>query len=1233
MEGILDENPSSQDNSRPRHPTPEQQEVINQARIASTIHRTNEHMIADPQHPEKTRDKATQIIQDLCLRVQELEGKLTDKGKYANEHRSQATSRPRSYRGRSPTRQHDRRDDRSTSRNHRHEKSPERRHSKKHHRSASHDLSRQHDSDEEPRRRHTKRTRDDHIIMGAMPFTERILRAKLPRGFDKPTDMKYDGTKDPQEHLTAFEARMNLEGASDAVRCRAFPVTLAGPAIKWFNALPNGSITSFHDITRKFMAQFTTRITKAKHPISLLGVTQKQEESTRKYIDRFNDECLTVDGLTDSVASLCLTNGLMNEDFRKHLTTKPVWTMHEIQNVAKDYINDEEVSQVVAANKRQHVATQHGNPTPHIPPNSRSRRHPQSPTTQGKDRRNKALYCDYHRGYGHKTQDCFDLKDALEQAIRDGKLPEFVKFIREPRRANRDKSPEREGRNPRTQKPPPRENPEEDPTIIVNVITGKDVSNKSKLTMKKDLKIMAVRHHDPVTIADSTITILLEDCQHGTSAEDAPFVISARIGTGLVRRILVDTGADSNILFRGAFNKLGLRNDNLQTHRHDVTGLGDNFLKSDGSVTLPITIGTSNQRKTILSEFVVLKDSTAYNVILRRKTINDFSAVIFTKYLLMKFRADDGTIGTIHGDREVAAECDNNSLALRKKSRDAAGIFLADLDARLDGQPRPEPEGDMEKLQIGPTKEEYTFINRNLPYDLKEELSQLLKQNRDLFAFTPADMPGISPDLMSHHLAVDPLAKPVAQRRRKMSPDRAAEVRKQVKALLEANFIRELPYTTWLANVILIPMHRPDEEKTAFITPDGTYCYRVMPFGLKNAGATYQRLVNKIFRNLSGNKIEVYIDDMLAKTESGEQLTDDLKVIMNTLRKHQMRLNPTKCAFGMEAGKFLGFMITQRGVEANPEKCRAVLEMTSPKNLKEIQKLTGRLTALSRFLGASAQKAIPFFKLMKKGTPFKWEIECEEAFQHFKRVLAEPPILAKPQTGETLYLYLSITEEAIAAALVRENEKKEQKPIYFISKVLQDTEARYSRLEKLAFALLSASRRLRQYFQAHPITVRTDQAVKQVLQKPDLAGRMLAWSIELSQFQIRFEPRNAIKAQALTDFIAEMTPIKLIPEPWKLHVDGSSNSTHGGAGIILENQNGIIIEQSIRYDFPVSNNQAEYEALLAGLNLAREVDAKDNYTNADSRSPYSNVSNPGTRNTYSARSTKAAAVTTSEEKR
>ncbi|XP_057719471.1 uncharacterized protein LOC130933881 [Arachis stenosperma] len=147
----------------------------------------------------------------------------------------------------------------------------------------------------------------------------------------------------------AFEARMNLEGVGDEVRCRAFPVTLAGLTIRWFNALPQGSVTTFADITHGFLGQFTTRIAKAKHPINLLRVTQRSGKPTKKYLDRFNDECLEINGLTDSMASPCLTNGLLNKYFRKYLTTKPVCTMQQIQNVAREYINDEEVSQVVAA--------------------------------------------------------------------------------------------------------------------------------------------------------------------------------------------------------------------------------------------------------------------------------------------------------------------------------------------------------------------------------------------------------------------------------------------------------------------------------------------------------------------------------------------------------------------------------------------------------------------------------------------------------------------------------------------------------------------------------------------------------------------------------------------------------------------------------------------------------------------------------------------------------------------
>nr|XP_025681124.1 uncharacterized protein LOC112782770 [Arachis hypogaea] len=559
----------------------------------------------------------------------------------------------------------------------------------------------------------------------------------------------------------------------------------------------------------------------------------------------------------------------------------------------------------------------------------------------------------------------------------------------------------------------------------------------------------------------------------------------------------------------------------------------------------------------------------------------------------MKFVTDDGSIGTIRGDLETAVACDNASLSLRKKSKEASGVFLADLDARVEDKPRPEPEGDLEKFRIGDEEDKFTFVNKNLPHELKEPLIEMIRANRDLFAWTPADMPGIDPKIISHHLAVKAEARPVAQRRRKMSAERAEEVAKQTASLLEAGFIREVDYSTWLSNVVLIPMHRPDEDKTAFITPGGTFCYKVMPFGLKNAGATYQRLMNRIFHDLIGKTVEVYVDDILAKTTRPGDLLNDLASVFASLRQHGMRLNPLKCAFAMEAGKFLGFMITQRGVEANPEKCQAILQMKSPGCIKDVQRLAGRLTSLSRFLGASATKALPFFNLMKKGMAFEWTPACEEAFQHFKEILAAPPVLGKPKDGEPLYLYLAITSEALAAVLVREDGRTQQ-PVYFISRALQGAELRYSKLEKLALALLTSSRRLKQYFQSHQVVVRTDQGIRQVLQKPDLAGRMMTWSIELSQYDIRYEPRQAIKAQAMADFLVEVTgdASEEGGTRWKLHVDGASNQTFGGAGIILESPIGVVYEQSVRFEFPISNNQAEYEALIGGLTLAAEVGAR-----------------------------------------
>ena len=310
-----------------------------------------------------------------------------------------------------------------------------------------------------------------------------------------------------------------------------------------------------------------------------------------------------------------------------------------------------------------------------------------------------------------------------------------------------------------------------------------------------------------------------------------------------------------------------------------------------------------------------------------------------------------------------------------------------------------------------------------------------------------------------------------------------------------------------------IRMAEEDQKKTSFIISQGLYCYKVMPFGLKNARATYQRLVNKMFSKQIGRNMEVYVDDMLVKSKEEIAHLDDLKETFTTLRQYQMKLNPSKCIFGVASGKFLGFLVSQRGIEVNSEKVQAIINMASPKTVKEFQKLTGRIATLNRFVSRTTDKCLPFFKTLKQA--FAWTNECETAFQELKRYLSNPPFLSPSKEEESLYLYLAISETAVSAALIRE-EGKRQLPVYYISQDFQGAESRYPRIKKIMFALIVASRKLRQYFQENPILVMTDQPIKKSMKKPKAAGRMIQWAIELSQFDIEYHPRTAIKVQART---------------------------------------------------------------------------------------------------------------------
>ncbi|XP_074324125.1 uncharacterized protein LOC141661043 [Apium graveolens] len=234
--------------------------------------------------------------------------------------------------------------------------------------------------------------------------------------------------------------------------------------------------------------------------------------------------------------------------------------------------------------------------------------------------------------------------------------------------------------------------------------------------------------------------------------------------------------------------------------------------------------------------------------------------------------------------------------------------------------------------------------------------------------------------------------------------------------------------------------------------------------------------------------------------------------------------------------------------------------------------------------------------------------------------MTEAPLLAKPSPKDTLYLYLAVSKQAVSAVFMKE-EQKHQKPVYYVSKVLHGAELNYSTTEKFAHALITSSRKLRPYFQAHKIEVLSDQPLRNILHSPKASGRLIKWAIELGEFDIKYKPRTAFKAQALADFVVEciindqevrgqeiVTPEEgekdeetTLKEYWVLYFDGASKIKSSGAGLVLQSPDGFMIEYALKLDFPTMNNETEYEALIAGLGLARAVRAKNLKVYGDSR--------------------------------
>src|ERR1041385_3354973 len=391
-------------------------------------------------------------------------------------------------------------------------------------------------------------------------------------------------------------------------------------------------------------------------------------------------------------------------------------------------------------------------------------------------------------------------------------------------------------------------------------------------------------------------------------------------------------------------------------------------------------------------------------------------------------------------------------------------------------------------------------------------------------------------------------------------------------------------------------------QHTSFITPYGVFCYQTMPFGLKNAGATYQRMMQACLRDQISRNVQVYVDDILIKTYSANTLLDDLRETFAALNKYIIKLNPKKCAFGFPAGKLLAYMVSARGIEANPEKVQAIARMQEPTNITGVQQLTGKLAAQSRFICRLGERTLPFYQLLRKGEKFDWTEEARKAFADLKKTLSTPPTLAVPKEKEKLYLYVAAGNGVVSTVLVVERTEEGkiqsiQRPIYYLSMLLTKSQQRYPHYQKLLLAIITTSRKVSHYFDEHPITVVSSAPLAGILNNPGATGRVAEWNIELSPRDLQFKHPTAIKAQVLPDFLVEWTEVQTpgpldLSNSWSMFFDGSKRQQGAGAGVVLISPKGTKLKYVLQINFShASNNEAEYEALLHGMRMAKTCGA------------------------------------------
>ncbi|GJZ66233.1 reverse transcriptase domain-containing protein [Tanacetum coccineum] len=1017
------------------------------------------------------------------------------------------------------------------------------------------------------------------------PFTSQIHHFDFSKT-RMPSHVKtYNGSEDPEDHLKIFQAAAKTERWAMPTWCHMFNSTLTGNARVWFDDLPPESIDSYNDLREAFLKNYLQQKKCIRDPIVLHNIKQRDGESTEDFIQRYKSESGNVKGAPECMRISGFVHGITNPELIKRFHEKIPKTVDEMMQVATSFLQGQEAASNQERKKapqawrhqegghRQNFKKGGGFRSQHKMEKRPDRftlltKTPKEimalekgefktppPMTTPVEKRNANKFCEFHGEVGHNTDECNHLRKQIKDMLKAGKLSHI---IREMKQNSEKEQPKKKGETSEKEKP----------QAILMIQSRQNA-----------VRQIIIQSFSP----DLEISFPSLGNEEGA---EGPLIIEAEIGGHQVHRMCIDGGSSFEILYEHCFNLLRpeIRNQMVPATT-SLVGFSGEIKWPLGQITLLVKVGDDEHSTSAWMDFMVVRSTSPFNGIIGRPGLRKMKVVPSTTHGMIKFPVMGGTL-TLRSSKIIPIECT--------------------MVSGPEDQPPPMNKVKEERIKVAINPEQTVMIGSDLTEKTRSKLCNLLQRSLDIFAWTSTDMTGVPRQIAEHKLNVRKGCPPVRQKKIGQAAERNIAINDEVSKLVTAGIMREVHYHDWLSNPVMvkksdnswrmcvdfkdlnkacpkdgyplpkidwkfeslcgfpfkcfmdaykgyhqIQMAEEDEEKTAFITNQGIFCYTKMPFGLRNVGATYQRLVDKTFHGQIGRNLEVYVDDLVIKSRTEDEVVRDIEETFKTLRKINMKLNPKKCTFGVEEGMFLGY-----------------------------QKLNGKLASLNSCIQAN------------EGTYSK------VTYAHRSRRTRGTHCLPSSVRGSgERHTHDGKGGPADANLLCKPGAK--------------GPEINYTAMEKLVLALIHASKRLRRYFQAHPITVITDQPIKNVLSNPEAAGRMQKWSIQLGEFGIHYMPRVSVKGQVLANFIVERPEEERkddsarkeepLPARWTLFTDGSSCVDGCRAGVILTDPEGVEFTYALRFQFETTNNEAEYEALIVGLRIAEKMGVKNLEVNVDSK--------------------------------